>query len=135
MVVLTDGKLYVSGENMHSAHPFSGFYIEYPFKEPKTLGLVSTIRPDPPELNWIFVDKNTLEVRYGNKTASIEHFAGPWDWTSGGERVMFDNYEAFCAMEESPGKWVLCYDMDDDRLARVRRGRRVLDCYLHRHLI
>jgi hypothetical protein len=134
-VVLTDGKLYVAGKETENAHPFSGFYIDYPFKTPALRGLVSTIRPDPPELNWIFVDRTSLQVRYGNKTSSIEHFTGPWDWTSEGLRVTFDNYEAFCAMEESPGKWVLCYDMDDDRLARLRSGRRVLDCYLHRQLI
>ena len=38
---------------------------------PVPLGLVSQVAVDPPLLNWIYVDKDTMEVKYGNKTASV----------------------------------------------------------------
>ncbi len=58
------------------------FYIQYPDDEREaTRGLVSPIADDPPLLNWIYVDKNSLELKYGNRTQSREHHVGPCDWT------------------------------------------------------
>lgn len=34
-------------------------------------------------LNWIYVSNATRELRYGNRTASIEHTVGPWAWDTG----------------------------------------------------
>ena len=116
-------------------HAFSGFYIEYPW-EKKPLGLVSTIKPDPPELNWIYVDKTNLHVKYGNKTASLPHIAGPWDWTGDQEGVTLAEEEAFVAMEETPGNWIVCYDAMDDHLQSAGAGtRRVIEISLNRYLL
>lgn len=93
-VTLSEGKVYVSppsdapsvvadteGYKRHG-HPFTGFYVSYPTgSTPAPRGLVSTISNDPPMLNWIFVEKGTNALRHGNRTQSIEHTVGSWDWT------------------------------------------------------
>ncbi|KAL8710161.1 MAG: hypothetical protein Q9220_005244 [cf. Caloplaca sp. 1 TL-2023] len=67
---------------------FLGFYIPYPdpARKPSQLGLASFIPhspTEPPGLNWIFVDRETREMRYGNRTDSIKHVVGPWAWDAG----------------------------------------------------
>lgn len=102
---------------------------------PPPRGLVSTISQDPPELNWIYADSNTLELKYGNKTASINHIVGPWDWTDGQEALTLDSWEGFVAMEESPGVWVVCFDKDEDYLQNIRGDKQVLGCGLERVMV
>lgn len=34
-------------------------------------------------LNWIYIDRSTRELKYGNRTQSREHIVGPWGWDSG----------------------------------------------------
>ena len=34
-------------------------------------------------LNWIYIDRSTRELKYGNRTQSKEHIVGPWGWDSG----------------------------------------------------
>lgn len=86
---------------------------------------MSTIKPEPPELNWIFLNKKNLSICYGNKTASMEHgIAGPWDWTEDMEGITFAGEESFVALEESPGDWIVCYDAMDDMLQSANVGER-----------
>jgi hypothetical protein len=97
------------------------FYIEYPDQErnPVPLGLVSQTRADPPLLNWIYVDNDTAELRYGNKTQSIEHLVGPWDWTKDETCVILKKRQRCIAVENSKTKkWQLYWDIDGDALAR-----------------
>jgi len=96
--------------------------------------MVSTIKRDPPELNWIYVNRDTLQVTYGNKSASINHIHGPWDWTPDQQRVTLDGWEGFVAVEESPGVFYLAYDRDDDGLASLGLKGRVVECSLRRVL-
>lgn len=96
---------------------------------------MSTISNDPPMLNWIYVDRNTLELRYGNRTQSIEHIVGPWDWTEDEVGVMLECWEGFVAVEEKDG-WAVYYDINDDRLDNGKKvgGKRVLQCSLERRV-
>jgi len=120
----------------HDGHPFAGFYLEYPSEvKPAPLGLVSTISQDPPELNWIYVNKNTLEIKYGNKSQSLPHIVAPWDWTEDRQGLTLEGWEGFVALEETSGTWVLCYDREDDHLKSIRRHRRVLECALERNTL
>lgn len=67
-----------------ASHPFTGFYIQYPDPDlPPTLGLVSSVSDDPPTLNWIYIDRSTRQLRYGNRTQSRDHIVGPWGWDAG----------------------------------------------------
>ncbi|KAJ7118348.1 hypothetical protein C8R44DRAFT_738284 [Mycena epipterygia] len=123
IVVLRNQKLYLDDSDpahrtFEDGHPFSGFYIDYPVGN--ALGLVSTISKDPPELNWIYADSGTLELKYGNKTASQNHIHGPWDWTDDQKALLLEDWEGFVALEESTGVWGLHYDRDDDHLRRAR---------------
>ncbi|KAF6759160.1 hypothetical protein DFP72DRAFT_1102381 [Ephemerocybe angulata] len=138
IVVLREKKLYLDAADpdyrvFSDGHPFSGFYIEYPWAE-KPLALVSTIKPDPPELNWIYVDRDSLAVTYGNKTASIDQIHGPWDWTDDQSSVTLEGWEGFVAVEESPGVFYLAYDQDEDHLKELGVKGRVVDVNLKRVL-
>ncbi|KAJ6555439.1 hypothetical protein DFH09DRAFT_1038004 [Mycena vulgaris] len=140
IVVLRNRKLYLDDSDpahrtFEDGHPFSGFYIEYPVGA-KPLGLVSTISKEPPELNWIYADNDTLELKYGNKTASEKHIHGPWDWTDDRKALLLDDWEGFVALEESPGVWSVHYDRDDDHLRHVRGNTRsVVEISLKRRIL
>jgi hypothetical protein len=124
-------------------HPFTGFYIMYPDddRSPPERGLVTTISVDPPMLNWIYADKNTLELKYGNRTQSIQHIVGEWDWTEDEVGVTLDKWEGFCAVEEEEMpdglKWAIYYDRWDDDFGngRLVNGKTRLPCSLERRLL
>ena len=101
------------------------------------MGLVSQVAVDPPLLNWIYVDKHTMELKYGNKSASITHNVGPWDWTEEEEGVTFDELESFTAVQDpNTKKWQVYWDIDDDGLKQyVPKGRQKLQISLERTLI
>ncbi|TFK22927.1 hypothetical protein FA15DRAFT_688143 [Coprinopsis marcescibilis] len=137
-IVLRQGKLYLDGADPNyrifsDGHPFSGFYLDYPAGK-KPMGLVSTISREPPELNWIYADRSDGCVKYGNKSASINHIHGAWDWTPDKTRLTLEEWEGFVAVEESPGVFFLAYDQNDDHLASLGEKRRVVECCLQRVL-
>ncbi len=119
-------------------HPFTGFYVAYPDNDrPYTRGLVSTISVDPPMLNWIYVDKDTLECKYASRSGSIQHHVGSFDWTSEDpedSNITLDEFEGFVAVEEERG-WALYFDMEDDGLEGVKQGRRSVEVSLVRRVI
>lgn len=90
-------------------------------------------------LSWLYVDKDTMEVKYGNRSQSIEHIVGPWDWTEGDEEkagVVLEEAEAFAAVEEEEGVWALYFDRNDDGLAGyVDSGTKVVPISIDRTLI
>ncbi|KAF2182572.1 hypothetical protein K469DRAFT_225929 [Zopfia rhizophila CBS 207.26] len=145
-------------------HPFTGFYLPFPAADlphrpipaPPILGLVSTIPPDPsgsfssssskqkkkkPKLNWIYVDKSTMELKYGPRAIAREHVIGPWDWTEDeeGAGLILEGEESLVAVEEDKGGygWAVYWDRDDDRLKGFEIGKktRVLRCSLERRLV
>lgn len=114
-------------------YPFAGFYIHYP-DENKVMGLVSMVSDDPPMMNWIYVDRNTLEVKYGNRTASREHVVGPWDWTEDEVGVTLEGEERFVAVEEQENVWAVYYDRNEDYKSLPEK-KRILDVSLERRLL
>lgn len=97
-------------------HKFCGHYFTYPGEE-KHLGLVSTIMDDPPMLNWIFVDKDTGQLRYGGRKDTLEHVIGPWGWSAD---------EHFLVLEEHAGNFVTKRDKSerDEETGKRVGGRR-----------
>ncbi|KAL8778728.1 MAG: hypothetical protein Q9213_007281 [Squamulea squamosa] len=94
-VILQDDKLWVQpSSSPTSSAAFLGFYVPYPdpSRHPPPLGLVSFTPTTPPMLNWIYVSHHTRELRYGNRTASIEHTVGPWAWDAGEEEEADDSH-------------------------------------------
>lgn len=106
-------------------------------RDPVPLGLVSQTKADPPLLNWIYIDNGTLELKYGNKTASIAHHVGPWDWRKNQITLTFDGVDEFTAVENPAShEWQLYYDMNDDGLKGfVPKGWRKIDVSLVRTLM
>jgi hypothetical protein len=170
-VALRDGKCWIDEHKPHlrqkEAYTAKAFYLVYPDDEVRymiltdlearglireqnslpPLGLVSQVQDDPPLLNWIFVDKGTMEVRYGNRSVSREHYVGPWDWTEDDEEdvepaeankgVTFEGWEGFMAVEDAASKeWQVYFDKNDDGLkGYVESGRRKLQISLERTMV
>jgi hypothetical protein len=105
-----------------------------PYPDKGFHGLVSTISYDPPMLNWIYIDKETLQLKYGTKSSSIDHIVGPWSWTSDKERVTLDDDEPFVAVLEEDGSWGIYCNVygngeglpKDARIFRITLERRPL---------
>lgn len=145
IITLHDDKLWVDGKNATtklpkdpSHHPFTGFYVAYPDgNRTYTRGLVSTISVDPPMLNWVYIDKDTFEVKYSNRSGSIAHHVGSFDWTSDSNEdsaITLDEWEGFLAVEEEDG-WALYFDMNDDGLKDHKKGRKTMEVSLVRRVI
>ena len=119
--------------------PFTGFYVQYPdpARTPAQLGLVSFISDNPPALNWIYIDKATRELKYGNRTQSIDHEVGPWGWEAGEEGgaggLAFECAEGAVVVETSHG-WELRWEDEDGKVGDVG-SRRVLRVSLERRFI
>ncbi|KAF2006571.1 hypothetical protein P154DRAFT_559103 [Amniculicola lignicola CBS 123094] len=171
MVVLKDGKLRLwpkdpkthlpkADPNDSSApHPFKGFFLPFPAADlphrpipaPRILGLVSEIPPDPsispssrpskPRLNWICIDVETRELKYGPRAVAKENGIGPWDWTEDEVGLTLDGEESLVAVEEEKVEgglgWAVYYDRDDDCLKgeEIGRRKRVLRCSLERRMV
>ncbi|KAK4941028.1 hypothetical protein LTR10_018948 [Elasticomyces elasticus] len=143
-LVLKDDRVWIGPEKAVKPCPHGYvaecFYIEYPDNErnPAPLGLVSQVQDDPPLLNWIYVDKNTMELKYGNKSASIEHHVGPWDWTADEVGITFEKKRKRFIAVENPKtyKWQVYYDMNNDGLIGfVPQQRHGVQVYLKRTLL
>ncbi|KAI0546616.1 hypothetical protein F4679DRAFT_575303 [Xylaria curta] len=141
LIVLKDNKLWITTtppashdedpEPTDDGYPFSGYFLPYPGTSYE--GLVSTISDDPPMLNWIYVDKDTYEVKYGLRTDAQENLTGPFDCTRQDRRMTLEGWEGFVAVEDYPGVWALYFDRDDDGLVtKVPMGTRVLEVELTR---
>ncbi|KAF5026830.1 hypothetical protein F66182_1023 [Fusarium sp. NRRL 66182] len=141
LIVLKDSKLYIANQhplynhdpknNVSKGYALSGYFL--PFPDTEYEGLVTTISDDPPFLNWIYIDRNTYQVKYGVRADTEGHITGPFDCTKQDRRMTCEGWEGFCAVEELPGIWSLYYDRDDDGLkSKVAMGTRVLEVELTR---
>ncbi|WPG99097.1 Hypothetical protein R9X50_00190600 [Acrodontium crateriforme] len=146
IVTLRKDKLWVEAKSRITRlpanvahHPFTGFYLAYPDdKRLNERGLVSTISVDPPVLNWIYVDRETYEVKFSNRSGSTEHHVGSWDWTTEeieDSHLTLEGFEGFVAVEEANGEWALYFDWDDDGLKGKKKGRRTVEISLVRRVL
>ncbi len=83
---------------------------------------MSTITDVAPVMNWVFVARDTYEVKFGVRAAAEENFTGPFDCTRQDRRLTFAGWEGFVAVRERDGGfWELYFDRDDDCL----RGKKL----------
>lgn len=112
-------------------HPYAGYYLPYP--DSNYEGLVTTITDVAPMLNWVYIDKDTHEAKYGVRLDAQPNLTGPFDCSRQDRRLTFDGWEGWCVVEEAPSLWALYFDVDDDGLkSKVAPGTRVLDVELSR---
>lgn len=78
-------------------------------------------------LGWIYVNKDTHELKFGNRTDSVMQIPGPWDWTDEERTVTLEDKKGFFAVEEEGGGWALYFDRDGDELERVLEEQGKLD--------
>ncbi|KAJ5799703.1 uncharacterized protein N7518_001771 [Penicillium psychrosexuale] len=137
-VVLRNNKLYIAvttgeGQTKFPQHPFAGYFLPYPDTDwgRKGEGLVSTISDEPPQLNWVYVDEETYEVKYGLREESQSQIVGPWDCTPIDRRITLEGWEGFMAVEDE-GSWALYFDRDDNGLREKRSKGRILEIELTR---
>jgi hypothetical protein len=66
-------------------------------------------------LNWIFVDKDTHEVRFGGKKATEGHVIGPWGW-SADEHFLTLQQDPVCftTKKGDDGRWSVYWDPDGE---------------------
>lgn len=121
-------------EQTESFHPFAGYFLPYPEQDwgREGEGLVSTIMDEPPQLNWIYVDQDTYEIKYGTRLASEDHLVGPWDCTKVDKRLTLEGWEGFMAVEVEDKLWAIYFDQDDDGLKTKVSGKRILEIELSR---
>jgi hypothetical protein len=134
MVVLRNGKLYIDTGTEDGAplgHPYTGYYLPYPDSEHE--GLVTTITDVAPIMNWVYIDKDTHEAKYGVRVDAQPNLTGPFSCTRQDRRLTYAGWEGWCAVEEAPGLWAVYFDVSDDGLrAKVAPGTRVLEIELCR---
>jgi hypothetical protein len=114
-------------------HRFCGYYFKYP-DEREFEGLVSTISLDPPMLNWIFVDAETLQLRYGTRSDSVGHVVGPWGWNQDESLLELEEFEGFVAVKEDDGSWGVYFDRHGD-WSGLPEDAKIVDIELKRTLI
>lgn len=118
-------------EPVPGSHPFCGYFLPYPDSNHE--GIVSTITHVAPILNWIYIDKDTYELKYGVRDFAQPNLTGPFDCTRQDRRMTFEGWEGFVAVEETPGVWALYFDRDDDGLrSKFPASTRVLEVELTR---
>lgn len=86
-------------------------------------------------MNWIYVDKDTYEVKYGVRVDAQPNITGPFNCTRQDRRMTLDGWEGFVAVKEQGRDqlWALYFDKDDDGLrGKLGMGRIVLEVELSR---
>ena len=138
-IVLRNDKIYIEPQSSSNGHTFEGFYVSYPDPDrprPPPLGLVSSIASDPPTLNWIYVDKRTREVKYGNRTQSRAHIVGWWGWDAGEEGgpggLTLEGEERAVAVETQAG-WEVRWEDENGEIGV--KGKKTLTVSLERKML
>ena len=83
-------------------------------------------------MNWIYVDRWTYELKFGNRSWADDNFPIPWDCSRQDRRLTFGGWEGFLAVKEG-NFWALYFDVDGDKLkSKVEEGTPVLEVTLLR---
>lgn len=154
-IVLKSGKLYVDTRKDVVANlkvgkgeeyfPATINYLAYPgMKEAwrdagfsRGEGMVTLINEER-YLNWVYVDRTSQEVKYGQRVDAEPHLVGPWDCTAIDRRLTFRDWEGFIAVQESESDdmWALYFDVRDDGLTGEGQignsGKRMLEVEIWR---
>lgn len=93
-------------------------FLAYP--DTKYSGLISSISADEaPMMNWIYVDRDTYEVKFGTRPYAEHQLNGPFDCTRQDRRLNFGGWEGFVVVQEGDF-WALYFDRDGNGLKSKR---------------
>ncbi|KAJ5216267.1 uncharacterized protein N7498_002674 [Penicillium cinerascens] len=127
-----DGKLYITKQPASTMVPYNGGFYSHPdFPPSNTSGLVTVSGEETPTLRWVFLDKNTHELRWGGRPDSEGHVCGPFDWSKDETYVTLDGWEGWLAVrlpddethdrtnhelgiDDGREVWRLYFDQNDD---------------------
>jgi len=115
-------------------HLFAGYFFKYPDRSwgRRGDGYVSTVNEDN-QLNWVYVDKDTYEVKHGLRVDAEPHHVGPWNVSPIDRRLTFDGWEGFIVVEVEENRWQLYFDVDDNGLeGKVPLTQRIMEVELTR---
>lgn len=126
-IVLKDNKLYIDTRRdaREQYFPATANYLPFPGKKEiwRKAGFAGgegfvTMINNQRFLNWVYVDRQTHEVKYGIRAEADPHIVGPWDCTKIERRLTFQGWEGFIAVQEEDGDdmWALYFDARDDGL-------------------
>jgi hypothetical protein len=128
-----DAQLYIDTGTAHDTafgHLFTGYFLSFP--DTKYDGLVSTICNEPPIMNWIYVDRDSYDVKFGTRPYAEPNYTGPFDCTRQDRRLTFGGWEGFLAVKEGDF-WALYFDLEQDKLmSKLPEGTPVLEVELTR---
>jgi hypothetical protein len=94
---------------------------------------VTTVTDVAPVMNWVYVDAQTYQLKYGVRKDAEPNITGKFDCTRQNHRLTLMGWEGFCAVEVRPGIWGVYFDINDDGLTgKVPAGTRVLEIELER---
>lgn len=115
MVFLQNGSLRLRHRSEGDLHPFTGYFLPYP--DTAYDGLVTTINREN-MLNWVYVDKSSYALKYGVRADAQPHLTVPMKLIHAGDedRLTFNKFEGFLAVEEESGNWALRFDKEDNGL-------------------
>lgn len=83
-------------------------------------------------MNWIYVDRETYEVKFGARPEAEPNYNGPFDCTRQDRRLTFGGWEGFCVVKEG-AFWALYFDLDHDKMrSKVPEGTPVIEVELLR---
>lgn len=83
-------------------------------------------------MNWIYVDRDTYEIKFGTRPYAEHNLNGPFDCTREERRLNFGGWEGFVVVQEG-NFWALYFDRDSNSLkGKVEAGAVVLEVELLR---
>ncbi|KAF7626185.1 hypothetical protein AFCA_013214 [Aspergillus flavus] len=141
----SDKRLYITKHPTPSMTAFNGHFFELPDLAQGNLnGLVAISGETPPTLRWVYLDKNTYEMRWGGKQDREGHIGGPFDLTRDGDYLALNDTQRWLALrledteqdatEAVAGVWRLCCDWEENNGASLSIDTPSMPIYLRRVL-
>ncbi|KAK6811655.1 hypothetical protein RU639_012599 [Aspergillus parasiticus] len=140
-----DKKLYITKHPTPSMTAFNGHFFELPDLAQGNLnGLVAISGETPPTLRWVYLDKDTYEMRWGGKQDREGHIGGPFELTRDGDYIALNDTQRWLALrledteqdgtEAGAGVWRLCCDWEENNGASLSIDTPSMPIYLRRVL-
>lgn len=82
--------------------------------------------------NWIYIDRQSYEVKFGTRDWAEPNFKAPFDCTRQDRRLTLGGWEGFFAVQEG-NFWALYFDVENNRLqSKVPEDNPILEIELQR---